>query len=80
MRVRSTGLGKSEMQANIETLESREGYLILHLRATEPVLWHIRGAVYYGEVWKILLLLLRRGVVKYLLFGWIKKKGALNEF
>ena len=80
MRVRSTGLGKSEMTARIDTMESKAGYLILHIRSTAPVLWHIRGAVTYKEVYSILWMLIKRGIIKYILFGWATKNKTLTEF
>jgi hypothetical protein len=46
MRVRSTGLGKTEMVAQIERLEPvANGYLIMAMHSTEPVHWRIRIAL-----------------------------------
>jgi hypothetical protein len=46
MRVRSTGLGKTEMVAHFDRLEPvANGYLIMAMRSTEPVHWRIRVAL-----------------------------------
>lgn len=42
MRVHSTGLGKGELVAEQEKLVMKDGYLLLTVRSTEPVHWHIR--------------------------------------
>ena len=80
MRLRSTGLGETELQANVDTVERKDGHMILHMRSTEPVVWHIRGAVGFKEAWGIIMTLLKRGAVQYVLFGWARKGEKLAEF
>jgi hypothetical protein len=79
MRVRSTGLGNSVMEARIDTIEKKKGHLILHIRSSKPVKWHIRGAVDYRELLSIILMLIKQGAVQYLLFGWSRKKESLAD-
>jgi hypothetical protein len=46
MRVRSTGLGKTEMVAHFERLQPvANGYVIMAMHSTEPVHWRIRVAL-----------------------------------
>jgi hypothetical protein len=46
MRVRSTGLGKMEMVAEISKLEHvGNGFFLVEMRSTEPVHWKIRVAL-----------------------------------
>ncbi len=42
MRIHSTGLGKGELVASQDKLIFKDGYLILGVRSTAPVHWHIR--------------------------------------
>ena len=55
MRVRSTGLGKTEMVANIAQLEpAANGYVLMSMRSTEPVHWHIRIALTGGDLRRLI--------------------------
>lgn len=50
MRVRSTGLGPTEMVLKQERLIVRDGYFLLSLRSSQPVRWHIRILIDRGDV------------------------------
>lgn len=80
MRVRSTGLGTTELHCDLDSAYTKEGYLVMDVKSTEPVVWHIRVAVTYKEVWSSIWRLVLKGAVKYMLFGWAFKRGALNEY
>ena len=46
MRVRSTGLGKTEMVDGIKRLEPVEnGDMVMEMHSTEPIKWRIRRAL-----------------------------------
>lgn len=54
MRVRSTGLGKTEMVAVIGSVKRVEGHLCMTLEAIEPVRWHIRTGLTYRDIIKLI--------------------------
>lgn len=45
MRFRSTGLGKTELYANLVNLEIKEDLLIMHFDTYKPVEWHLKAAM-----------------------------------
>ena len=66
MRVRSTGLGRTEMVLKQESLTTRDGYLLLSLRSTEPVRWHVRILIERRDIGQLLL-----SALKGSLFFWL---------
>ncbi len=59
MRMRSTGLGSTELVGEISDITKAGGYLILHMNTTEPVRWHVRAALNPREMLKIFWLMLK---------------------
>ena len=59
MRMRSTGLGKTELVGKINDITPAGDYLILHVGTIEPVRWHVRAALNFSEMLKVLLLILK---------------------
>ncbi len=59
MRMRSTGLGKTELVGEVNDLARLDDYLVLHVRTTEPVRWHVRTALSIGDLLQVIKLLLR---------------------
>jgi hypothetical protein len=53
MRLRSTGLGKTEMVAVIGSVKRVEGHLFMTLEAIEPVRWHTRTVLTYKDIIKL---------------------------
>lgn len=45
MRFRSTGLGATELYANLVSLEIKEDLLILYFDTYKPVEWHLRAGI-----------------------------------
>ena len=66
MLFRSTGLGKTELVAEVDHIKNQGDYLILYVNTLEPVRWKIRGAISYPDLMKILGACLRASVI-----GWI---------
>jgi hypothetical protein len=64
MRVRSTGLGKTEMVCIIGSVKPLDGHLMMTLEAIEPVRWHIRTVMTYKDILK----LIRIGTFSILLY------------
>ena len=78
MRFRSTGLGKTELQAEPTGLERIDDLLVLHLQTTSPVRWHIRAGIQRRDVFGLIRLVGSFKVIKYFFFGFAKR-GNLKE-
>ncbi|MFC2067636.1 hypothetical protein ACFLTP_01270 [Chloroflexota bacterium] len=79
MRFRSTGLGKTELEAQPTGLETVSDLLILHVKTTKPVRWHIRAAIQRGDLLKLLRLAFTPKVIIYLLGSFIPRKPVEPE-
>ena len=75
MRVRSTGLGKTEMICEVSSLARQNDHLIMRLRSTEPTVWHIRAALTYKDIIRMLKVGLFV-IVLYVLTGWRTVKDS----
>ena len=77
MLFRSTGLGKTEMAADIEKLDRQGDYLILRVRTTDPVVWKVRVALSFRDVAGVLKALISARVIGFMLSPsqWFKKKA-----
>jgi len=67
MLFRSTGLGKTELVAEIDHIQRQGDYLILHINTLEPVRWKIRGAINYKDSRTLLKAALKVSVIAFLL-------------
>ena len=76
MRFRSTGLGKTELQAEPMGLEPSDDLLILHVQTTDPVRWHIRAGLQRKDMFKLIRLAVNPKVIMYILSGFIKKSNT----
>ncbi|MFA4837092.1 MAG: hypothetical protein WC749_13610 [Dehalococcoidia bacterium] len=81
MFVRSTGLGKQQMTAQIASIQLVEkDAMIMHCETSEPVRWHIRIVMGHDDIVRLIGQLLKPkslwGVTKILLF---KRGGAKPE-
>lgn len=79
MRIRSTGLGKTELKAECAELVPKDGYLIVTLKTSQPVQWKVRAAVTPADVKHIVRLLLRRQTVAYLLRSLFSRSSKEPE-
>jgi hypothetical protein len=61
MLVRSTGLGRTELEGNVKSLDVKADYLIIGMKTFEPVKWHIRVAANYSDLITIMRLLIFSG-------------------
>lgn len=71
MLFRSTGLGKTELVAEIDkdARITRNGdYIVLHIATIEPVKWKIRAALEYKDVLAVLRSCLKLTIIAFLLF------------
>ena len=67
MKMRSTGLGTTELVGEINDITRAGGYLVLHVGTTDPVRWHVRAAMSFGDLLKMICLLLKPSRLYFLL-------------
>ncbi len=71
MLFRSTGLGKTELVAEIDKSQgiTRMGdYLVLHVATLEPVRWKIRAAISYKDLIAVLGSCLKSSIIAFVLW------------
>lgn len=80
VRLRSTGLGKTEIQAHMTALRSDGDLLILEMQTDKPVKWHIRTGLQPEDRLGMLKCLLKLNfkLLKFL-FNGNPKKGNHPE-
>lgn len=67
MRMRSTGLGKTELVGQLDEMTRSGDYLILSVRTTAPVKWHVRTAISRKDAIQMLKLALCPNILLYFL-------------
>ena len=59
MRMRSTGLGKTELVGSFEGITRQGDHLVLSVRTTAPVKWHVRTVLSRKDAIEMLKLVLK---------------------
>ncbi len=67
MRMRSTGLGKTELEADLVSIEMKEGMLLMNIQSTKPVIWHIRAGIQRKDIFKLIGAMLSFRVIKHVI-------------
>ena len=82
MLYRSTGLGKSELVAEVVAVKRQGDYLIMEMQTTEPVRWKIRGGLSRSDFKQLLKAILKLSVIAFFLnpAGWFKKPAHPGDF
>jgi len=82
MLMRSTGLGKAELVAEIVSLHRQGDYLIMELRTTQPVRWKIRGGLSHQDLRMLLRAMMKASVLSFLLDvrAWFRKPRHPGDF
>ena len=75
MRMRSTGLGKTELVARIESLKRNGDYLALDMRVVEPTNWHVRAGLTVNDVLKIATQIIKPSNLAYLVVNLFKNRN-----
>jgi len=76
MRVRSTGLGDSELVLSISQIKRNGDCIIMEGRSSDPVKWHIRMAASYRDIWQVTRLVLTPKNLLFLIWKTVTFKGA----
>lgn len=82
MLFRSTGLGKTELVAQIADVTRQGDYLILHIDTLEPVRWRIRAAINLKDARALLKAVLKLSIFAFLVVPthWLKKAEHPGDF
>ena len=85
MLFRSTGLGKTELVAEIDKVEGvtcKGDYLVLHVTTLEPVRWKIRAAINYKDLLDVLSSCLKISIIAFVLwpFRALRKPEHPGDF
>ena len=78
MRVRSTGLGRTELIQEFSKVYGKQDYLVIEMHTIEPVKWHVRTAVTYKDIIRLVKVVARPSVLWWLLIGLLT--GLLTGF
>lgn len=73
MRMRSTGLGRTELVGSFEGIARKGDYLVLSVRTAAPVRWHVRTALSRGDAIEMLKLVLRPRILFFFLSCLIRR-------
>lgn len=79
MKIRSTGLGKIELVAEVDEIKCEGDYMIVSLRTSAPVKWHVRALVGYEDVRHTVKKGLKGSVVAYMLKMLGKRRSRYPE-
>lgn len=75
MRMRSTGLGKTELVGEVVDLKKEGDYLVLSMKIIEPTKWRVKAGLSFIDLSKILGHMLRPSSLAYLLVGFFKYRN-----
>jgi len=67
MLMRSTGLGKTELVADIQDLKAQGDHLILYVDTTEPVRWKVRTTITLRDIKRLIVVGIKFSIIRFLL-------------
>jgi len=82
MLMRSTGLGKTELVAEIHDCKPQGDHLILLVNTTDPVKWKVRCTLTFKDMKKLLITCIKISIIKFLLnpFRWFREPEHPGDF
>jgi hypothetical protein len=82
MLMRSTGLGKAELVAEIVALKRQGDYLIMELQTTQPVRWKIRSGLSHKDLRMLIKAMMKASVLSFLfnVRAWFKEPTHPGDF
>lgn len=79
MLARSTGLGKSMLNANLTDLKKDGDLLIMHLDTIEPEGWHLRAAMQLQDIPEVVKGFMKPGILWFIIRSLIFPKRSPKE-
>jgi len=61
MLVRSTGLGRTELEGDVKAVDVKGDYIIFVMKTTEPVKWQVRIAAHFSDLFTMTRLVIFTG-------------------
>ena len=82
MLMRSTGLGKAELVAELTELKRQGDYLIMEMQTSQPVRWKIRGALSRKDMKMVLKAMLKLSVLAFLMNvrAWFREPAHPGDY
>jgi hypothetical protein len=74
MRLRSTGLGKTELEAKIEEVKKVDDVVIFYVRTSKPVKWKVRMAFQQQDLRDLVKAILKPKNLCYILRALFSKE------
>ena len=65
MLARSTGLGKSMINANLKDLKTNGDLMVMHLDTIEPEGWHLRAAMQLEDLPQVIKGFLKPSIIMF---------------
>ena len=79
MRMRSTGLGKTELVGKIIGIKKVGDYLAMDVQVVEPTNWRVRAALSMGDLFAIIGQILKPSNLAYIIVGLFKDKNPKSS-
>lgn len=79
MRMRSTGLGKTELKAHISSIERVDDSILFKVKTTAPVRWEVRNLFQQKDIPRLVVLLLKPANIVFLVKALLKKQKDAKE-
>ena len=79
MRMRSTGLGKTELKAHLSTIEKVDDSILFKVKTTAPVRWEVRNLFQQKDIPRLVGLLLKPANVAFMIRALLKKPEKAKE-
>jgi len=82
MLMRSTGLGKTELVAEIKDCRPQGDHLILLVNTTDPVKWKVRCTMTFKDLRRLIIVSLKISILKFILSPsrWFREPEHPGDF
>ena len=82
MLMRSTGLGKTELVAEINDCVAQGDHLILLVNTTDPVRWKVRCTMTLKDLRKLIVTCIKISIITFILnpFRWFKEPEHPGDY
>ncbi len=82
MLMRSTGLGKTELVAEIDNCKAQGDHLILVVNTTDPVKWKVRCTMTWKDMRKLIVTSIKLSILTFILnpLRWFKEPEHPGDF
>ena len=79
MRMRSTGLGKTELKAHISGIEKIDDSILFKVKTTNPVRWEVRNLFQQQDIPRLVCLLMKPSNLLFIIRALTKKPSLAQE-